>query len=40
MVLTGPKQLEMQTFDLPNIGADDGLVEVELVGVCGTDLGI
>ncbi len=40
MVLTGPKQLEMQTFDLPNIGADDGLVEVELVGVCGSDPGI
>jgi alcohol dehydrogenase len=40
MVLTGPKQLEMQTFDLPNIGEDDGLVEVELAGVCGSDPGI
>ena len=40
MVLTGPKQLEMQTFDLPKIREDEGLVKVELVGVCGSDPGI
>ena len=40
MVLTGPEQLEMRTFDLPAIGEDDGLLEVELVGVCGSDPGI
>ncbi len=40
MVLTGPRKLEMQTFDLPNIGEDDGLLQVELVGVCGSDPGI
>ena len=37
MVLTGPKKLEMQTFDLPEIGDEDGLLEVERVGVCGSD---
>jgi alcohol dehydrogenase len=30
----------MRTFDLPEIKADDGLVEVELAGVCGSDPGI
>ena len=37
MVLKGPKQLEMQTFDLPEIGEEDGLLAVERVGVCGSD---
>ena len=40
IVLTGPKQLEMQTFELPEIGTDDGLLAVEKVGVCGSDPGI
>ena len=40
MVLTGPKTMEMQTFPLPEIGDDDGLLEVERVGVCGSDPGI
>jgi alcohol dehydrogenase len=40
MVLTGPRALELQTFELPNIGDDDGLLEVERVGVCGSDPGI
>ncbi len=37
VVLTGPQELEMQTFDLPEIGDDDGLLKVEKVGVCGSD---
>jgi alcohol dehydrogenase len=37
MVLTGPQKLEMQTFHLPEIGEDDGLLAVERVGVCGSD---
>lgn len=37
MVLTGPRQMEMQRFDLPEIGDDDGLLKVEKVGVCGSD---
>lgn len=40
MVLTAPNKLEMQTFDLPTIGEEDGLLEVELAGVCGSDVGI
>ncbi len=37
MVLTGPKKLVKQSFDLPEIGEDDGLLRVERVGVCGSD---
>ena len=37
MVLTGPEQLEMQSFPLPDIGEEDGLLELELTGVCGSD---
>jgi alcohol dehydrogenase len=40
MVLTGPKKVELRTFDLPEIGEEDGLLEVELAGVCGSDPGI
>ncbi|QTA92923.1 zinc-dependent alcohol dehydrogenase [Desulfonema magnum] len=40
MVLTGPRKMEMQTFHLPEIGENDGLLEVELAGVCGSDPGI
>ena len=29
IVLTGPQELEMQTFDLPEIGDDDCLIKVE-----------
>ena len=39
-VLTGPRRLEMQTFNIPDIKEDDGLLEVELAGVCGSDPGI
>jgi len=40
MVLTGPQKLELQRFELPEIGADDGLLALECVGVCGSDPGI
>lgn len=40
MVLVAPRQMEMQTFPLPEIGDDDGLLQVELAGVCGSDPGI
>ena len=40
MVLTAPRTLQMQTFKIPAIGEDDGLLKVELVGVCGSDPGI
>lgn len=37
MVVTRPGFMEMQEFDLPETGADDGLLKMELVGVCGSD---
>lgn len=40
MVLVAPEKLEMRTFALPETGEEDGLLEVELVGVCGSDPGI
>jgi len=40
MVLVSPETMEMRTFDLPETGEEDGLLEVELVGVCGSDPGI
>jgi alcohol dehydrogenase len=40
MVLTGPRTLEMQDFDLPDVGKEDGLLKLELIGVCGSDPGI
>lgn len=40
MVLTGPRRLELQEFPLPEIGEDDGLLKLELIGVCGSDPGI
>lgn len=40
MVLKGPRQLEMEAFPLPWVGADDGILKLELIGVCGSDPGI
>lgn len=40
MVVTGPGRMELQEFPLPKIGENDGLLKVELVGVCGSDPGI
>jgi alcohol dehydrogenase len=40
MVTTGPEKMEMRTFPIPGIGKDDGLLEIELAGVCGSDPGI
>ena len=40
MVLIAPETMEMRTFPLPEIGDQDGLLEMELVGVCGSDPGI
>ena len=40
LVLVGPNRLEMQTFELPQIGEEDGILEMELVGICGSDVGI
>jgi len=40
MVLIGPRKLEMQEFDLPEVGEEDGILKLELIGVCGSDPGI
>lgn len=37
-VLLGPEQLEIRELPLPEIGANDGLLEVEATGVCGSDV--
>jgi alcohol dehydrogenase len=37
VVVTGPGHIEMREYDLPETGAEDGLLKVELVGVCGSD---
>jgi alcohol dehydrogenase len=40
MVLTGPRELELQEFDLPEVAEEDGILRLELSGVCGSDPGI
>lgn len=37
MVLTAPRRLERRRFELPEIGAGDGVLRVEACGLCGTD---
>ncbi|MDP2718473.1 MAG: zinc-binding dehydrogenase [Dehalococcoidia bacterium] len=36
-VLTAPHKIELQEFDIPAISPNDGLLKLELTGVCGTD---
>jgi threonine dehydrogenase-like Zn-dependent dehydrogenase len=35
--LLGPRDVQLQEFPLPAIGPDDGLLRVEIAGVCGAD---
>ena len=37
-VLTAPETFELREFPLPAISADDGLLRMELAGVCGSDV--
>jgi L-iditol 2-dehydrogenase len=37
-VLTGPRQIEVREFPIPDIKDDEILVEVEGCGICGTDV--
>ena len=39
VVLTKIRHMEIKEFPIPEIGADDGLLKVEMVGVCGSDPG-
>ena len=34
-VLVGPRRMEMREFPVPRAGEDDGVLEVEVAGVCG-----
>jgi threonine dehydrogenase-like Zn-dependent dehydrogenase len=36
-VLRAPRTLAVETFPIPTIGDEDGLLEVEACGICGTD---
>jgi len=40
MVLEAPGKMSLRTFDTPDIGPEDGLLKVQMVGVCGSDPGI
>lgn len=40
MVITRPGHMELQEFPLPPVGEEDGILKVELCGVCGSDPGI
>lgn len=37
-VLHGPGDVRIEEIQLPEIGPDDGLLEIEATGVCGTDI--
>lgn len=36
-VLNAPRRIEVRPFPLPDVSADDGILEVEACGLCGTD---
>lgn len=40
MVVESPGKMSVQEFDLPAIGDDDGLLKIEMAGVCGSDPGM
>jgi len=40
MVLEAPGKMSLQTFDVPKVGPEDGLLKVEMTGVCGSDVGM
>jgi len=37
--LVGAKTFELREYDVPEISPDDGLLKVEAVGICGSDVG-
>lgn len=40
MVLEAPGRMMLKEFPLPVIGQEEGLLKVEMVGVCGSDVGM
>ena len=37
IVQTGPRKLEVREYPLPEIGAEDALLKLEVCGICGSD---
>ena len=37
-VLVGPKRMELQQFPIPEASDDDGVLKLEVIGVCGSDV--
>ena len=37
VVVTGPRQIELRQMPIPVIGDDEGLLELEVNGICGSD---
>lgn len=37
-VAVGRKETEVREFEMPKIASDEGILKVEIVGVCGTDI--
>lgn len=40
VVVEGPRKMALREFPLPPIGPEEALLKVEMVGVCGSDVGI
>ena len=40
MVLEGPGRMVLKEFPLPRIGPEEGLLRVDMAGVCGSDVGM
>lgn len=40
MVLEAPGKMVLREFPIPTIGPEEGLLKVEMVGVCGSDVGM
>src|SRR4030042_368471 len=40
MVLEAPRKMSLWEFEVPKIGPEDGLLKIEMAGVCGSDPGI
>ena len=36
--LVAPKEFEFREYEIPEIGPEDGLLKVEAVGICGSDV--
>ena len=37
-VKTGPSQIEIREFPMPEIADDSALMKMEVAGICGTDV--